>query len=130
MRVLDGIAYVLDMFPGYQSRHRSTLHALARVIARFGPLPNLEVIIDVTDGELQKIDLPILVITHKKEAWWLRWMIVAALLVVWIPVWYSWVTTLKQTGVRLSRPRAEPRIPEDHTIGGYGIHVMCQAKST
>ncbi|CAK9072743.1 Pre-mRNA-splicing factor ATP-dependent RNA helicase DHX16 (DEAH-box protein 16), partial [Durusdinium trenchii] len=67
LRVLDGVAYVLDMFPGYQSRHRSTLHALARVLARFGPLPNLEVTIDVTDGELQKIDLPILVITHKKE---------------------------------------------------------------
>lgn len=26
-----------------------------------------QVTIDVTDGELQKIDLPILVITHKKE---------------------------------------------------------------
>jgi hypothetical protein len=26
------------------------------------------VTIDVTDGELQNIDLPILVITHKKEA--------------------------------------------------------------
>eukprot|EP00435_Cladocopium_sp_Y103_P039158 s940_g10.t1 len=67
LRVVDGIPYVLDMFPGYQSRHRSTLHALWRVLVRFGPLPNLEVTIDVTDGELQNIDLPIFVITHKKE---------------------------------------------------------------
>jgi len=67
LRVVDGIPYVLDMFPGFQSRHRSTLHQLWRVLVRFGPLPNLEVTIDVTDGELQNIDLPILVITHKKE---------------------------------------------------------------
>ncbi|CAE7712996.1 Poglut1 [Symbiodinium pilosum] len=68
LRIANGAAYVLDMFPGYQSRHRSTLHALYRAISRFGGLPDVEVTIDLTDGELQNIDLPIFVITHKKEA--------------------------------------------------------------
>eukprot|EP00439_Symbiodinium_sp_Y106_P072221 s2754_g13.t1 len=68
LRIVNGAAYVLDMFPGYQSRHRSTLHAIYRVISRFGNLPDVEVTIDLTDGELQNIDLPFFVITHKKEA--------------------------------------------------------------
>ena len=68
LRIVNGAAYVLDMFPGYQSRHRSTLHALHRVMSRFGNLPDVEVTIDLTDGELQNINLPILVITHKKDA--------------------------------------------------------------
>ena len=68
LRILNGKAYVLDLFPGYQSRHRSTLHALYRVISRFVRLPDVEVTIDLTDGELQNVDLPIFVITHKKDA--------------------------------------------------------------
>ncbi|CAE7684700.1 Poglut1 [Symbiodinium necroappetens] len=68
LRIVNGAAYVLDMFPGYQSRHRSTLHAIYRVISRFDNLPDVEVTIDLTDGELQNIDLPFFVITHKKEA--------------------------------------------------------------
>eukprot|EP00933_Yihiella_yeosuensis_P013971 TRINITY_DN12712_c1_g3_i1.p1 TRINITY_DN12712_c1_g3~~TRINITY_DN12712_c1_g3_i1.p1 ORF type:complete len:510 (+),score=52.84 TRINITY_DN12712_c1_g3_i1:36-1532(+) len=67
LRVFRGVPYVLDFFPGYQSRHRSTLHGIYRAIQRFGSLPDVEVVIDVTDGELQKLDLPILVITHRKS---------------------------------------------------------------
>ncbi|CAE8696824.1 unnamed protein product [Polarella glacialis] len=66
-RVVDGIPYVLDLFPGYQSRHRATLHGIYRALLRLGSVPDVEVVIDVTDGELQKIDLPVLVITHKRS---------------------------------------------------------------
>jgi len=68
LRIVEGVAFVLDLFPGYQSRHRATLHAVHRALQRLGPVPDVEVVIDVTDGELQKVDLPILVITHRLES--------------------------------------------------------------
>lgn len=66
LRSVDGVMYVLDLIPGYQTRHKSTLHAVQRALTRLGPLPrDVEVTIDLSDGDLQRIDLPILMITHR-----------------------------------------------------------------
>lgn len=51
--------------PRYQSRIKATLLGIYRALQRLGPTPDTEVVIDVTDGELQNIDLPVLVITHR-----------------------------------------------------------------
>lgn len=64
IRIVDSVPYVLDMYPGYQSRMKATLHGIYRALVRLGPTRDVEVVIDVTDGELQKVDLPIFVITH------------------------------------------------------------------
>jgi len=68
LRIVCGHPFVVDLFPGYQSRHKATLQGVLRALNRFGPVPDLQVVIDVTDGELQNIDLPVLVITHKVHA--------------------------------------------------------------
>lgn len=65
LRIVRGIAYVLDLYPGYQSRIKSTALAVYRALQRLGPTADTEVVIDVTDGELQNVDLPVLVITHR-----------------------------------------------------------------
>eukprot|EP00747_Dinoflagellata_sp_TGD_P178491 gnl/TRDRNA2_/TRDRNA2_27441_c0_seq1.p1 gnl/TRDRNA2_/TRDRNA2_27441_c0~~gnl/TRDRNA2_/TRDRNA2_27441_c0_seq1.p1 ORF type:complete len:459 (+),score=47.67 gnl/TRDRNA2_/TRDRNA2_27441_c0_seq1:130-1506(+) len=67
LRVVRGAAFVIDLWPGYQSRHLATLHAIHRSLQRFGPVPDVEVVIDVTDGELHRVDLPIFVITHRTK---------------------------------------------------------------
>ena len=67
LRIVAGMPYVLDLFPGFQSRHVATLHMVYRSLQRCGPPPDAELVIDVTDGELQHVDLPVLVITHR--AW-------------------------------------------------------------
>lgn len=60
--ILDGRIFVKHFFPGYQSRHRGTLHALYRLSQRFGPLPNAQFVVEVTDGNFGMFDLPIFVI--------------------------------------------------------------------
>jgi len=60
--ILDGRIFVKHFFPGYQSRHRGTVHAIYRVSQRFGPLPNAQFVIEVTDGNFGMVDLPIFVI--------------------------------------------------------------------
>ncbi|CAJ1328464.1 unnamed protein product, partial [Effrenium voratum] len=42
LRIQQGSAYVLDMFPGFQSRHRATLLGIFRALGRLPPLPDLE----------------------------------------------------------------------------------------
>ena len=54
---------MVDNFPGYQSRHLATLFALYRVTARFEGLPDAEMVIDLTDGNVG-YDLPIWLITR------------------------------------------------------------------
>lgn len=65
IRIVGGVPYVLDLFPGYQSRMKATLTAIYRALQRLGPTPDVQIVVDVTDGELQNIDLPIFVITYR-----------------------------------------------------------------
>jgi len=63
--ILRGRIFVRHFYPGYQSRHRSTLYAIYRVAQRFGPLPDAQFVIEVTDGYLGVAhDLPIFMITR------------------------------------------------------------------
>eukprot|EP00397_Hematodinium_sp_SG-2012_P039523 GEMP01043165.1.p1 GENE.GEMP01043165.1~~GEMP01043165.1.p1 ORF type:complete len:244 (+),score=23.50 GEMP01043165.1:339-1070(+) len=52
LQIRGGRIYVRHFFPGYQSRHRATLHALYRVSQRFF-LPDSDVIVEVSDGYVQ-----------------------------------------------------------------------------
>lgn len=65
--ILNGNLYVRHFFPGYQSRHRSTLHQLYRLSVRFHPLPDAAFVIDVSDGIIQINNLPIFVITRGRQ---------------------------------------------------------------
>lgn len=67
--IRKGRIFVRHFYPGYQSRHRSTLYAIYRVAQRFGPLPDAEFVIEVTDGLLgTQYDLPIFMITRAASA--------------------------------------------------------------
>lgn len=67
--ILRGRIFVRHFYPGYQSRHRSTLYALYKVAQRFGPLPDAQFVIEVTDGYLgNSFDLPIFMITRPSKA--------------------------------------------------------------
>lgn len=65
--IINGRLFVKHFFPGYQSRHRSTLHAIYRVSQRFGPLPNAEFVLDVSDGLANPMELPIFIITRTRD---------------------------------------------------------------
>lgn len=66
--ILKGRVFVKHFFPGYQTRHRATIHAINRVAQRFGPLPDAEFVIEVTDGFLGNMyDLPIFMITRPRD---------------------------------------------------------------
>mmetsp|Transcript_148602 Transcript_148602/g.477096 ORF Transcript_148602/g.477096 Transcript_148602/m.477096 type:complete len:446 (-) Transcript_148602:83-1420(-) len=66
--VLNGRLFVRHLYPGYQSRHRSTLHAIYRVALRFGPLPNMQFVVDVTDGIPDLADLPVFTVTRPRDS--------------------------------------------------------------
>jgi len=66
--ILRGRIFVKHFYPGYQSRHRSTIYAIYQVAKRFGPLPDAEFVIEVTDGYLGGLyDLPVFMITRPAE---------------------------------------------------------------
>lgn len=67
--ILRGRIFVRHFYPGYQSRHRSTVMAIYRVSQRFGPLPDAEFVIEVTDGYLGTAhDLPVFMITRPSQS--------------------------------------------------------------
>lgn len=69
LTILKGRIFVRHFFPGYQTRHRATLHAIYRVAQRFGPLPDAEFVVEVTDGQLGTMfDLPIFMITRPRDS--------------------------------------------------------------
>jgi len=65
--ILGGRIFVRHLFPGYQSRHRITLHAIYRVAQRLGPLPDTEFVIEVTDGYVGIVDLPVFMVTRRRD---------------------------------------------------------------
>mmetsp|Transcript_21500 Transcript_21500/g.64171 ORF Transcript_21500/g.64171 Transcript_21500/m.64171 type:complete len:435 (+) Transcript_21500:63-1367(+) len=65
--IAKGRIYVRHFVPGYQSRHRATLHAIYRVAQRFGPLPDAQFVVEVTDGYFAGVDLPVFMITRMEH---------------------------------------------------------------
>lgn len=65
--VSGGRLYVRHFLPGYQSRHRSTLHAIYRTAMRFGPLPDALFVVEVTDGAFNDVDLPVFMIARPAD---------------------------------------------------------------
>lgn len=66
--IVQGRIFVRHFFPGYQSRHRITLHAIYRVAQRFGPLPDVQFVVEVTDGMFYQFDLPLFVVARPRAA--------------------------------------------------------------
>lgn len=66
MAIKGGEAFVYDLDRGYQSRHEAVLHAIYRVLVRFGPIPDCLLTIEVSDGwNMAHEGLPIFTMTKK-----------------------------------------------------------------
>lgn len=66
LAIKGGEAFVYDLDRGYQSRHEAVLHAIYRVLVRFGPMPDSLITIEVSDGwNMNHEGLPIFTMTKK-----------------------------------------------------------------